>query len=295
MAGKALSRGLRLLAGLWLALLAFSVWAEDPVAVPPLAGRVTDTTGTLSREQAASLDAQLAAFEAAKGSQIAILIVPTTKPEPIEAFGMRVAESWKLGRKGIDDGIIVIVAKNDRRLRIEVGYGLEGVVNDATAKRIISETITPRLREGDFFGGLQAGVRQIVKVVEGEALPAPDRGGKVEVVGDAGAILFGAVMGVAFLAPILRVVFGRLPTAGLAGGAVAALGWFLGVALVTTLLLEGFAFVAALVAGGRPGRGGWPGGGLGGGLGGGGWSGGSSGGYSGGGGGFGGGGSSGSW
>ncbi len=163
MTGKAWSRAVQLLAGLWLALLALGLQAEEPVAVPPLAGRITDTTGTLSREQTASLDAQLAAFEAAKGSQIAILIVPTTKPEPIETFGIRVAESWKLGRKGIDDGVIVIVAKNDRRLRIEVGYGLEGVVNDAVAKRIISETITPRLREGDFFGGLQAGVRQIVR------------------------------------------------------------------------------------------------------------------------------------
>lgn len=281
---------------LWLAVLACSVGAAEPVAVPPLSKRVTDLTATLTRDQVASLDAQLAAFEAKKGSQIAILVVQTTKPEPIEAFGIRVAESWKLGRKGIDDGIILIVAKDDRRLRIEVGYGLEGVVNDATAKRIISEVITPRFRDGDFFGGLQAGVRRIIQVVEGEPLPPPERDRRAERGGDAGGILFGAVMVVAFLAPMLRLLLGRLPTAGLAGGAVAALGWVLGAALLTTLLVAGFAFVVALAAGGRAGRGGWPGGGWpGGGFGGGGWSGGSSGGFSGGGGGFGGGGSSGSW
>src|SRR3954471_18049732 len=157
-----------------LALLlafAFAAWAE--VAVPPLSGRVVDKTGTLSGSDIASLDRTLRDFEARKGSQIAVLIVPTTQPETIEQYSIRVAEAWQIGRKKIDDGALLVVAKDDRKLRIEVGYGLEGALTDVTAKRIIDEVITPKFRSGDFAGGIADGANRILRVVDGEPLPAP--------------------------------------------------------------------------------------------------------------------------
>src|ERR1700682_3393443 len=157
-----------------LALLlcwAFAAFAD--VAVPPLSGRVVDQTGTLSSADFASLTQALKNLEARKGSQVAVLIVPTTAPETIEQYSIRVAEAWKIGRKKIDDGALVVVAKNDRKLRIEVGYGLEGALNDVTAKRIIDEVITPKFRSGDFAGGISAGVDRIIAVIDGE-LPAPE-------------------------------------------------------------------------------------------------------------------------
>ena len=129
--------------------------AHAEVAVPTLAARVTDLTATLSAAEKQQLEASLAQFEAKKGAQIAVLIVPTTQPETIEQYGIRVAEAWKLGRKGVDDGALLLVAKEDRSLRIEVGYGLEGVLNDATAKRIVAEIIVPYFKRGDFHGGVQ--------------------------------------------------------------------------------------------------------------------------------------------
>src|SRR5512140_439195 len=140
-----------------LTFLAAAGFAQAEVAVP-VPARVTDQTGTLTPDQVQGLERTLRAFEARKGSQIAVLIVPTTQPETIEQFGIRVADRWKLGRKGIDDAAILIVAKNDRTLRIEVGYGLEGALNDATSKRIISEVIVPRFTQGDLYGGIAAGV-----------------------------------------------------------------------------------------------------------------------------------------
>src|ERR1700745_2587003 len=158
-------------------LLAFSLcWASmaaADVGVPPLTARVVDQTGTLTPDQIANLEQKLKDFEARKGSQIAVLIVPTTQPEDIAQYSIRVVEQWKLGRKGIDDGALLIVAKNDRRLRIEVGYGLEGALNDATANRIISEIITPKFKQGDFVGGINAGVDRMISVIDGEPLPAP--------------------------------------------------------------------------------------------------------------------------
>src|SRR5512132_2715893 len=132
----------------FIALLFSAFFAVADVAVPPLKARVTDLTGTLSANEAAQLEERLAAFEAKKGSQIAVLVVPTTQPETIEQYGIRAGEAWKLGRKGV----------NDRAVRIEVGYGLEGVLPDAVAKRIIDEEIVPRFRSGDFYGGIEAGV-----------------------------------------------------------------------------------------------------------------------------------------
>src|SRR5215217_2564454 len=131
----------RWLAALAVASLGFVSLAAAEVAVPTLKSRVTDLTGTLTPEQKGALEQRLAAFEAAKGSQIAVLMLPSTKPEEIEQFSIRVAEAWKIGRKGTDDGLILVIAKEDRRLRIEVGYGLEGAIPDAVAKRVISETI----------------------------------------------------------------------------------------------------------------------------------------------------------
>lgn len=143
-------------------------------AVPPV-GRVVDETGTLSASQRSALEQALAAFEQRKGSQIGVLVVQSTEPEGIEEFGIRVADAWKLGRKGVDDGAILIVALRDRSMRIEVGYGLEGVLPDAVAKRIIAETIGPEFRKGAYAAGIQAGVEQMIKVVEGEPLPPPGR------------------------------------------------------------------------------------------------------------------------
>ncbi|TAN49476.1 MAG: YgcG family protein [Methylococcaceae bacterium] len=162
--------------GLWLGLFAaFAVAADAPaqLPLPTLNSRVTDLTGTLDAGQRAALEANLAALEKAKGAQLVVVIVPTTQPETIEQFGIRLMDAWKIGRKGIDDGVILLVAKNDRKLRIEVGYGLEGVLTDAAAKRIIAETITPHFRKNEFYPGIAAGVRAIRLVIQGESLPAP--------------------------------------------------------------------------------------------------------------------------
>src|SRR5258705_1147429 len=163
-------------AGLLLCFLvvASASWAQDLVPVPALKARVTDLTRTLTPDQSAQLEQKLAAFEARKGSQIAVLIVATTHPETIEQYSIRVAEQWKLGRKGVDDGALLLVAKDDRAVRIEVGYGLEGALPDAIAKRIIEDVIVPRFREGDFGRGISDGVDRILGVIEGEPLPPPE-------------------------------------------------------------------------------------------------------------------------
>src|ERR1700726_4216883 len=149
-------------------LMCWAVTAFADVAVPPLSGRVVDQTGTLSSDTIASLTQTLKGLELRKGSQIAVLIVPTTEPETIEQYSIRVAEAWKIGRKKIDDGALLVVAKNDRHLRIEVGYGLEGSLTDATTKRIIDEDITPKFKAGDFAGGITAGVNRMIRVIDGE-------------------------------------------------------------------------------------------------------------------------------
>src|ERR1700689_2789940 len=162
-------------ASLLALLMCWAFAASADVAVPPLSGRVVDQTGTLSSDTIASLTQTLKDLQARKGSQIAVLIVPTTAPETIEQYSIRVAEAWKIGRKKIDDGALLVVAKNDRKLRIEVGYGLEGALTDVTANRIISEIITPKFKNGDFAGGISAGVDRIIGVIDGEPLPPPPR------------------------------------------------------------------------------------------------------------------------
>ncbi len=198
------------------ASLVFSPAAGADVAIPPLRARVTDLTGTLTAEQKGTLEQRLAAFEARKGSQIAVLMLPTTRPEEIEQFSIRLAEAWKVGRKGTDDGLILVVAKDDRRLRIEVGYGLEGAIPDATARRVISETITPRFKAGDFYGGISDGVDQLIRLVDGEKLPPPAAApsyGSSQGAPDPGDWLGPAFLFLLIGGAILRAVMGRLPGA----------------------------------------------------------------------------------
>ncbi|MGC9162865.1 MAG: TPM domain-containing protein [Thiomonas sp.] len=258
--------------------------------IPALTAPVTDLTGTLSAQQVAALDQELRDFAARKGSQIAVLIVPTTAPETIEQYSIRVVDAWKLGRKGVDDGVLLLVAKNDRKLRIEVGYGLEGVIPDAIAKRIISETIAPRFKEGDYFGGIQAGVESIARLIDGEALPPPKAPNPSA---DPNASLVTAIfllVAAIAIGSALRAALGRVVGSGLAGLVAGVVGWW----LVGSLLLGigmGLAAFIAVFSGIRLGGGA---GGLGGGFGGGGFDTDSDG-YSGDGGSFGGGGASGEW
>jgi uncharacterized protein len=286
----------RLGAGLLLLFSAFLVSAD--VAVPPLTARVTDLTGTLSGGAVARIEAKLADLEAKKGSQVAVLIVPTTQPEDLEQYSIRVVDAWKLGRKGIDDGALLIVAKDDRRVRIEVGQGLEGALPDAIANRIVSEAITPHFKVGDYDGGVEKGIDRMISVINGEPLPQPDK--KWESHNGLGNMLPFLLVIVFVISGVLRSIFGRMfgsiATGGLTGGIV----WLLSHVIPIGIGAGIFAFLFALVTGGsRPGwstGGGW-GGGLGGGFGGrgGGGFGGGGGGFSGGGGGFSGGGASGSW
>src|SRR5882762_1528996 len=168
-----LKRWLGLLAAGAILLLAGLSPASGEVAVPPLRAHVTDLTGTLSAPQIQDLESRLGAFERGKGSQIAVLMLPSTQPETIEEYSIRVADAWKIGRARVDDGVILIVAKNDRKLRVEVGRGLEGAIPDAVAKRVVSDVIAPHFRSGDFYGGVAAGTGALMKLIEGEPLPAP--------------------------------------------------------------------------------------------------------------------------
>ena len=194
------------------------------IPLPKLETRVTDLTGTLTAAQQSALEEKLAAFEARKGTQIAVLILPTTAPEDIAQFGVRLLESWKLGRKGIDDGAALIVAKDDRALRIEVQYGLEGVLTDATSSRIINDTIVPLFRQGDFYGGINAGVDQMLRVVDGEPLPPPDKAWKDKPRGAVPLPLI--VIGLLAASGMLRRFFGRVGGASVAGVFGGAIGWW---------------------------------------------------------------------
>ncbi|MFZ6723427.1 TPM domain-containing protein [Undibacterium sp. Ji49W] len=262
------------------------------VAVPPMQNRVTDQTATLTTEQKATLEQKLRDFENTKGSQIAVLIIPTTAPETIEQYALRVAEQWKLGRKKVDDGAILLIAKNNRSLRIEVGYGLEGALNDATSKRIISDTITPYLKQGDFNAGIQAGVDQMIRVLDGEPLPAKAsrQANDADSFQQYAPVLF--IMALV-VGGVLRALFGRLPGAIVTGGVVGGIAWLVAGAIPIAVIAGVLALFFTLLSGslGARGIGAYYGGS---GRGGGGFSGGG-GGFSGGGGGFGGGGASGRW
>ena len=168
-----------LTAALWLTTALPARAQSDMVAVPPLAARVTDLTGTLSAEQKSALEQVLADYEQQRGSQIFVLMVPSTAPEPIEAYGIRVADAWKAGRKGVDDGAIILIAKDNpaslRKMRIEVGRGLEGALTDAQSKRVLQDVMAPHFRQGDFYGGLSAGISAIQTVIAQESLPPAER------------------------------------------------------------------------------------------------------------------------
>ncbi len=286
-------------AALLILSFAAAVEAQALRPVPPFEARVTDLTGTLTAADQAALEQKLADFERRKGAQIAVLIVPSTQPETIEQYSIRVVDAWKLGRAQPDDGALLLVARDDRTLRIEVGRGLEGVLTDLVAKRIVADIIVPQFQRGDFAGGVTAGVDQMIRVIDGEPLPEPDQGweGRAAQFEDLLPVLFFAVV---FGGVVLRAIFGRALGSLATGGLAGLIAWLL-TQLVAVAAIAGIAaLVLSLMMGfgggrwsSRAHRSGWGGGGFGsggfgGGLGGGGFRGG-------GGGSFGGGGASGRW
>ncbi len=266
--------------------------------VPAFEARVTDLTGTLTAAEQAALEHKLADFEQRKGAQLAVLVVATTQPETIEQYSIRVVDAWKLGRAQPDDGALLLVARDDRALRIEVGRGLEGVLTDLVAKRIVADIIVPQFQRGDFAGGINAGVEQMIRVIDGEPLPEPDRGwqGRAAQFEELLPVLFFAVL---FGGVVLRAMFGRALGSVATGGLAGLIAWLL-TQLVGLAVVAGIAaLVLSLMMGfgggrwsSRPHHSGWGGGGFGAG----GFGGGLGGGFRGGGGGsFGGGGASGRW
>ena len=285
-----------------VAALAFAA-AGDPIAVPKLTGHVVDGAGMLTDREHSALEGKLADFERERGSQVVVLLVPSIGDETIEEFAGRVTDDWKLGRKGVDDGVLFVVAQKERRMRIHTGRGVQGTLTDALSKRIITETVAPRFRSGDFAGGIDAGVDAIFKAIEGEELPPPkaqpER--RVDTISSYSNFLWIAFFAVPVVGMILRSMLGRVLGAGLTGGITGIAAWFVFGSFILAFFVAFLAFVFTVlvgtgVGGVRPG--GWGGGGFGGGFGGGGFGGGGfggGGGFSGGGGSFDGGGASGSW
>jgi uncharacterized protein len=293
-------------ASLLALLMCWAFAALADIAVPPLTGRVVDQTGTLSSGDISALTQTLKNLEMRKGSQVAVLIVPTTEPETIEQYSIRVADAWKIGRKKIDDGALMVIAKNDRHLRIEVGYGLEGALTDVTTRRIIDEVITPKFKAGDFAGGISAGVDRIIRVIDGETLPAPEPPHWQSQRSFDPTDLFNPflIIPVLLFGGAMRSLLGRLLGSVAAGGLVTVIGWYLFGSLLAAVLAGVIASIFVMFSdsitspqsvGRRGGGGGWSGGGYGGSFSGSGSGSSDSGGFSGGGGGFGGGGASGSW
>lgn len=260
--------------------------AEDgqPLPVPALTAPVTDQAGLLSAADTQALNQKLLAFAQEKGSQIAVLIVPSTQPEDIFTYGFRVADQWKLGRKGVDDGVLLVIATQDRRSNLQIGYGLEGAIPDARARQVLDDIMAPYFRQGDFAGGINAACDALIKLVNGENLPAPTA--KKRGSGNDNLIIIAIVAGIV-AGFVVRAMFGR------GFGSVAGFGVALTLALVlgAAIGVAVFAAIFASIAASSSARGG----GFGGGGFGGGGSFGGGGGFSGGGGGFGGGGASGSW
>jgi uncharacterized protein len=276
--------------------------ADDLVKIPALTARVTDLTNTLSTAERQALETKLAAWETQTGNQLAVLMLPSTKPEAIASFGIRLAEAWKIGRKGKDNGAVFIIAKDDRKSRIEVGYGLEGVLTDVTSRRILAETVAPYFKNNQFAQGIDAGVDQIIAVVnKGEPLAdAPPVQSQSPPRHSGGGISFDTIFILLFVVVpvvggILRRMFGKAIGSTVGAGIIGAAAWFFAGSLLIAIIAAVVAFIVMIafgMGGGLIGRGGGvfiPGGGGGGGFGGGG------GGFSGGGGGFGGGGASGDW
>lgn len=280
-------------------LLACSAPAVAQIPLPKLEARVTDLTGTLTAAQQSALEEKLEAFEDRKGAQIAVLILPTTAPEDIAQFGIRLAEASKVGREETDDGAILIVAKDDRIMRIEVGHGLEGALTDIASNRITDDTIAPLFKQGDFYGGINAGLDQMIRIVDGEELAPPDENWRTT--GDARLPWPMLVIGAIVLGSMLRPLMGRFVGAGVAGLVGGGVVWLFTSRITLAAASAVGLFLVALMLGGFGGPrfggrgssrvfrdyGGFGGGGFGRGGGGGGWSGG--------GGSFGGGGASGRW
>lgn len=275
-----------LLTLLWLALLPAASHAAEPLALPALGARVTDLSGTLDPAQRGQLEARLAEIDQSGKAQIAVLLLPTTQPETIEQFGIRLAEAWKIGHKGVDNGLIVIVAKDDRKMRIEVGYGLEGAIPDAIAKRIIAERMAPKFKQGDFFGGLSDAVDALAQAVDAPAATSPTGATKVSQAADGGGEHMDWMQYLFFLlvgAGVLRMIFGlfgSLAAAGLGGWLGFMIFGSLPMAVGAAVLVFLLSFVNMLSGGGGGSSGGSSS---------------DSGGFSGGGGSFGGGGASGDW
>lgn len=279
-------------------------WAQGDDTVPKLSAYVTDQTGTLDAAQTQALETRLRALDQSTGSQVVILMVPALGDADLEQFSLAVAEANVVGRKKVNDGILVLVAKDDHKARVEVGYGLEGAVPDITGGRIIREYMAPKFRNGDYAGGLNDAVTVLEGAIRGEQLPQPMSG---QGQGDGGGENWLLALFVAFMvAQVARGIFGRLPAGVrglLGGGASGAAAWLLSSALLVGGLGGVIGLLVGLMAGGGGGRfarhggsGGFGGGPwIGGGSSGGGWGGSSGGGFSGGGGSFGGGGASGSW
>ncbi|MBK7491421.1 MAG: YgcG family protein [Nitrosomonas sp.] len=250
---------------LLITMLLSATLAMADATIPPLKSHVNDLTATLSASEVMHLEQKLQAFEKTKGSQIAVLMIPTTQPETIEQYSIRVAEAWQLGRKGIDDGILLLIAKNDRALRIEVGYGLEGVIPDAIAKRIIADIMTPHFKLGHFANGIDAGIEAIIHLIQGEPLPLPKNSrnsnsaaGEHSPVENFVSLLIGAMV----LGRILQVMLGRLAGAMVTGIGVGVIGWLSFASLTAAILIAIAAFFINLFLnsdGGvyRTGRSGW--------------------------------------
>ena len=301
----------RALAAIFIAALAWAglpALAQGPLPIPTLTARVIDQTGTLDAAQRSGLETKLAAFEQRKGSQIVVLMVPTTAPEDIASYAQRVGDTWKIGRKGVGDGLLVIVAKDDRKMRIATAKTLEGAVPDLAAVRIIDEEMKPRFRNNDFAGGLNAAVDRLIGLVDGEPLPEPSRsnsGGSSDGFDWENLAIF-LFVGVFVGAPIARAILGKTMGSVAMGGGIGVVAFFLTTSTVIAVIAGLIALMVSLFSGlagfgpGRGGRGGGGGGGWSSGGGGGGWrsggGGGGGGGFSSGGGGnFGGGGASGDW
>ena len=235
--------------------------ATGLVDIPPLSSAVTDLTQTLSAEELTALNEKLTQFSQQTGSQIAILMLPTTQPEDIAQFGIRLADAWKIGRARQDDGVIVIVAKQDRKMRIEVGYGLEGAIPDAIAKRIVAGQLSPAFKQGQFYAGLDLATDTLMKLIQGEQLPAPVKAqpaaGQDGLMHWLPILMFAAIIVGAILRGILGAFFGS----ALTGGVLAMLAGFLGATLLIVGLvgLAGFIFTLAM---GSSGQGGLPGAGF---------------------------------
>lgn len=277
--------------------ISFSVFAQDIVSIPELKTRVTDMTNTLSPQEAKELNSRLKSFEESGGSQVAILIIPTTGDETIEQFSIRVVDEWKLGRADVDDGVLFLVAMNDRKMRVEVGYGLEGALTDALSKRIITNVVTPEFRSGHFYQGISDGLDVILSAIKGEELPPAVTQEPTRRTSSKSwflPLLILGFIGSGFLKVLLTKKLGKGKATGISALLVFIIGWvFAGLFAAIFISIIVSIFMSIPSNGGRGGRGGGFYGGYGGGFGGSGGFGG--GGFSGGGGGFGGGGASGGW